>query len=269
VQSAPAPALDPAAAGRVASPALDRLGERFDVVADFARPMAAAAACALLRIPADRRGEFVGLAGAAGTALDALPCPPRLPTARASMAALDGLRSMFAALVGADGPTSSAGMLIAVVGVETAANVMANALLLLLDAPAQWTSLCADPELAERAVQHTLWLAPPVRLDLRVADADLELAGTPIAAGSEVAVCVDIAQQRSGAALDLTREPPDPLALAGGMPYAFVAPFVRVTASAGLRALAARRPRLRRSGPVARRLRAPVTRALEHLPVVS
>lgn len=216
----------------------------FDLVADFARPALTALAADALAVPPGRREAFGQACRAMAPALDAVLCPPRLPAARGLIDAASLLRSV-----------APAGIAVAV-GIEVTVNAVASAMLALLDAPDEWRLLCSDPGRAGRVIERTLLLDPPVRMESRVAGCDLDLHGTAISAGSEVAVHVEAAQRASGQLLPLLRDPP----------FAAAGPLLRIAADAILPALAAR-PALRRAGAVVRRLRAPVTRGIIAFPV--
>ena len=211
---------------------LDTLGSTFDLVTDFARPLARRAVAETLEIPTARRESFGQLCAGLDIALDSALCPPRLADA--------------VALVASASRTQELGMglpevLLMSVGAPTAANLIANALR------------------GNTSVAETRRADPPVRIHSRIARSDLDLAGHSIESGSQVVVLVGAAHR-------------DPAAKASvdapvGSPNAVVADWVDAVAEAGLRALAERMPQLCWSGPPVRRPRSPVTRALLHAPV--
>ncbi|WP_268812478.1 cytochrome P450 family protein [Embleya scabrispora] len=252
---------------------LGRLGDSFDLVADLVRPVLVGVVGEVLAVPSAERAAFGRWCGSAATALDAVLCPPTLPRARALIDAVEGLRSLSARSTGPDEELLAFAMTASVVGLETTANLLANTMLALLNRPDRWRLVCADPTWAHSAVEETLRLDPPVRLDSRIVNEDLELAGRAITAGSEVVVCLEAAHtdpelHRDPQDFDLRRETAaDHLSLSGGPPFAVVAPLVRASTVAVLRVLAARLPAVRRAGPVVRRLRAPVTQGIVRFPV--
>lgn len=251
---------------------LDRLGPQFDLVTQLARPLMAGVVAELCGVPTIRQGELYRLCSAAAPTLDALLCPPRLPTARALLDAVRGLFSLFARSARADRARVLTGVLASMVGVEVTVDAVGNVVHALLDRPEQWRQLCADPDLAGRAVEQVLRLDPPVRLDSRIATVDVELAGVSVPAGGEIVLDVEAANRTatgSSAVLDLSLPAAEHLSLTGGMPFELLAPLVRESAAAMLRLIATNRPDLRRDGPAVRRLRAPVTRAIERFPVAS
>ncbi|KOG32368.1 hypothetical protein ADK37_27695 [Streptomyces resistomycificus] len=252
---------------------LGRAGSTFDLVSDVVRPVLVSLVSELLAVPPGRRDTFERWCGAASIALDAVLCPPTLPRALALNGAVEGLRDLLAESAGSDDGTIVAGTRACVVGVEVTTNLIANTMLALLEDPEQWRLLGARPGSAEAAVEETLRYDPPVRLDNRVAREALDLAGRTVTAGDEVVVHIgaanrDAATLRSPDRFDLRRETTGGhLSLLGGTPLGSVAPMARNSAAAVLRVLAACLPGLRRTGPVVRRLRAPVTRGIVRFPV--
>jgi hypothetical protein len=219
---------------------LDGLGGRFDLVRDVLRPAVAGLAAEVLTVPRAGLAAYTGFAVAAGPAVDAVLCPPRLGDARAVIAACAGLRT----LVPGDA------LPLSVLGVEAAATLAAEAAYELLADPLRWQALSADPTTTGSFVDGVLAETPPVRLVRRVAREDLDLGGERVRAGEEVVVLV------AAAGLGLRGVP----GLAG---------FIRAAAVSALAAVAVRFPVLSPDGGAVRRLRAPVTGALVRLPVVS
>lgn len=254
---------------------LERIGDEFDLVTDLLRPVMIAIVGDLHRVPEADRAAFSRFCTAAAPVLDARLAPPRLARARAVIDAVDGLESLLRKLPGADDDHIAATTVSCLVGVEVAVDLVANAVQALLDHPVAWRTLGEDPAFAGRVVEETLRHDPPIRLESRIARTDLELAGQPIDAGTEVVVNVEAANRdpRRGADLDRFdpfRTPPAAHLSLTGAPYLdAVAPLARTSAAAMLRVLAIRCPRIRRRGPVVRRLRAPVTHAITRLPVTA
>ena len=74
-------------------------------------------------------------------------------------------------------------------GHVTTVNLIGNGVVALLTHPEQFAKLKADPGLAKNAVEETLRYWGPVDfIGRRFATEDLEIAGTPIAEGEQVAV---------------------------------------------------------------------------------
>ncbi|THA82882.1 P450-derived glycosyltransferase activator [Streptomyces sp. A0592] len=271
--------------------ALDGAGSGFDLRTEVADPFAAGIVRELLGVPEEDHDRFAALCRGAAGLLDATVCSPHLRTARELIASVEGMGSLFADLIaqrrekpGGDLVSAllaatdeeevrSVCTLLALVGTELSATLFCDAVAELLDHPAQWRALCADPRLAAAVVEETLRHAPPVRLVPLYAREDLELAGTPVPAGGQVVVAVeaagrDCAVHAEPGAFDPARErTAEPLAFAEGLPVSLSAPTARFLAEAGLRALAAEAPGLRPAGPALRRLRSGVTGAVIEMPV--
>lgn len=238
-----------------------RIGGEFDLVTDLVRPVLTGLVAELLALPAGDREALGRNSAAAAVVLDAVLCPPALPAARSMMTAVAELRDRLGAGPGGY-EIAAAGTVIAVTGVEVTANLIINAVLALLGKPGGWRSLVGEPDRAAVVVRETSRNDPPVRMHGFLAGEDVEIAGTPVPAGSEIVVYVEAAHRGATAG---DRD----LSLAGGPYLDLIAPLVRASAAAVLRALAVRLPGLRRTGPVVRRLRAPVTHAVVSLPVAA
>ncbi|RAY12714.1 P450-derived glycosyltransferase activator [Actinomadura craniellae] len=262
------------------------LDERFDLMTDLARPAAAAFAGALLGLPPERHARFAELHEGAVGLLDATLIPPNLRSARALTAALSGMSELLEehvepgrdGLLGLPSPEPgdvlAASMLFAVVGAETAANLVCNALAALLDDPAQWKLLRDDPGLAPAAVEETLRYAPPIRLRRLYATEDFELAGRQVETGNELVVVVEAANRDPRVHTDPDRfdiqrtSRAEHLSLSGDDLYpGIIAPMVRMQAAAGVRAIAAAWPEIARTGDVLRRLRSAITAGVLRFPV--
>jgi cytochrome P450 len=75
-----------------------------------------------------------------------------------------------------------------VAGNETTRNLIAGGMRLLLEHPAQWRKLCADPALVPNAVEEMLRTVSPIRSFVRRVQHDTELAGKRLRAGEYVAL---------------------------------------------------------------------------------
>jgi cytochrome P450 len=79
-------------------------------------------------------------------------------------------------------------MTLLVAGNETTRNLIAGGMRLLLEHPAQWQKLCADPALVPNAVEEMLRHATPIRNFVRRVQHDTDLAGKRLRAGQYVAL---------------------------------------------------------------------------------
>lgn len=233
----PFPETDWTAPLPTAGVVLDGLGPRFDLVRDVLRPAAAGLAAEVLTVPGADLAAYTRYVVAAGPAVDAVLCPPRLMDARAVIAACAGLRTLV--------PDSA--LLLSILGVELTTTLAAEVAHVLLSDPPRWQALSADPVAVDRILEDAIAENPPMRLDRRFASEDLRLGAERIAANDEVVVHI------GAAGMGLR-----------GVPQ--IAAFTRSAAATVLAAVAIRFPHLRLEGAGVRRLRAPVTGALVRLP---
>ncbi|GAA5051669.1 cytochrome P450 family protein [Nocardia callitridis] len=234
----PFPATDWTAPVPTGGVPLDGFGPRFDLVRDVLRPAVAGLAAQALTVSGADLATYTRHVIAAGPAVDATLCAPRLADARAVIDACAGLRKLV--------PDSA--LSLSVLGVELTATLAAEAAHLLLADRVRWRALSTDPVAVGALLDGVLAEYPPMRLDRRVAREDLDLGGEAIAAGDEVVVHI------GAAGIGLR-----------GVPR--IAAFTREVAATVLAAVAVRFPELRLDGAPVRRLRAPVTGALIRLPV--
>ena len=80
------------------------------------------------------------------------------------------------------------GMTLLVAGNETTRNLLSGGMLALLEHPAQWERLCADPALVPNAVEEMLRWVTPVQSFVRRVERDVELRGKRLRAGEYVAL---------------------------------------------------------------------------------
>ena len=243
---------------------LARLPERFDLVRDFARPAATEALAELIEMPTPQRAALAEVSAAAAVAMDAVLCPPQRPVALALRSAVDeaceilGRRCEPAAV--------PARVLTGVAGVEMAAQLTANVLLTLLRDPGRQAGVRAEPRRIPGLVEQTMRDDPPVRVEHRVAGADVPVAGQVIAAGSEVVLWTEAADREPGVGADDGRVRPA-LAVDAGLYTRCVAPFARAVATAAVAAVMSSPRSVRPDGTPLRRLRSPVTAAYVRIPV--
>ena len=83
-------------------------------------------------------------------------------------------------------------------GNETTTNLIGAMVVALLDNPDQLDLLVRRPELIPQAVEEGLRYCSPVQALYRRATRDLEIAGTPVKAGQDVALCFCIGKSRPG-----------------------------------------------------------------------
>ncbi|MGW6460945.1 cytochrome P450 family protein [Streptomyces sp. NPDC055078] len=257
---------------RVCHRAVDGLPDRFDLVTDLAE-----------RVPVDLLGETFGLSGplrreladacaAAGVLQDGVLCPQRLEVTRRATTAVDRLRSLFARAAGGGDPAADSralAILLATAGVRTAATLITNAVLAVVDHPGEWARVADEPAHAAHVVAEALRHDSPVQLHPVVARADSEFAGQLVSAGERVVVLVGAANRDPAVFAEpgrfvTGRAAP---ALLPALHHRVTLPFARRQAEAVVRALVAGSPGSRRAGPQVRSRRSPVTRNLLRCPL--
>jgi P450-derived glycosyltransferase activator len=258
---------------------LDRAAGEFDLVSAYAAPLPIAVITDLLGVPdadAERFARYGAVIGSALDGIHSLSHAARLQAANNELTDLfEGLFALrrvspaddiVSRLVAAEGdqiqPREMLPMcvLLLVAGFETTVNLVGNAVNALLDHPAQWADLCADPAgLAAAAVEETLRWDPPVQRTARCALEDLELDGQRVRRGQFVVTLLaaanrDPAVYREADKFDIHRVPEaDHLAFSSGIHYCVGQPLARLEATIALQKLAERRPDLRRAGALKRR----------------
>ena len=277
---------------RAAHGLLDKVsGVPFDLVADYAHPLAVHTIAGLLcttdaehaafrgwcseieaaslaaRDPLARQRGFQAITAVTEYLQDSVaqrdnrPLPPLLQRIKA--AAPDTTAAQMAAH----------GLVLVFAGVETTQNLIGNAVHALLQNPAQWALLKSAPSLAEAAVNETLRYDAPVLGVVRRAIQTIVLHGVSIQAGDECAVLIgaanrDPAQFAAPDVFDIQRAASGHLAFGYGPHYCTGAALARRTACVALEVLSERRPGLRREGtPATWRDHDPIVRGLKQLQV--
>jgi hypothetical protein len=257
--------------------AAERAGE-FDLVPAFAAPLPITVISDLMGVPdadADRFARYGVVIASALDGIRSLGHAARLQAANERLKALfedlfelrrrEPADDVVSRIIAAEGDQIHPGEvlpmcnLLLVAGFETTVNLVGNAVYALMRHPEQWRELCADPTLAEAAVEETLRWDPPVQRTARCAHEDLELAGRTVRRGEFVITLLGAANRDPEAypdpdTFDIHRvQTADHLAFSSGIHYCVGAPLARMEAIIALRRLAERMPGLRPAGPVRRR----------------
>ena len=163
-------------------------------------------------------------------------------------------------------------MLLAVAGNETTRNLMAHAMLALLEHPAELAALYAEPSLLPTAVEEFLRWGTPVMHFRRTVTRDTDVNGFPVKEGDKVCIWY-IAANRDDTVIndpfrfDVRRDPNPHVAFGGGGPhFCLGANLARLEIRVMFEELIRRQPRIEQSGPV-QRLRSNFINGIKHLPI--
>ncbi|MFG2142559.1 P450-derived glycosyltransferase activator [Streptomyces sp. NPDC048650] len=266
-------------AERHAQALLDGLADSataFDLAEAYARRLPALVIREQLGVPQESAAAFDDALAGCRRTLDGVLCPQLLPDAVARARAEAELAAVLReSPFGHDADAVAAARALALGAAEPTATLVGNAVQALLERPGQWAALAQEPGLAAAAVTETLRVAPPVRLEWRVAREDTDVAGEHIPAGGRVVILVAAvnrpadAHTADAAPFDLVRPEPGPFGLPGDLHFRLGGPLVRTVAEAALGALGARLPGLHTAGRAVRRRRSPVLHGHARLPVAA
>jgi cytochrome P450 len=150
-------------------------------------------------------------------------------------------------------------MTLLVAGNETTRNLVSGGMLALLEHPAQWERLCADPALVPNAVEEMLRFVTPVQNFVRRVQRDVELCGKRLRAGEYVALFYGSANRDEdvfgpdAGAFDVGRASARRhVAFGFGEHLCLGAPLARLEARVVFEELLARGPGFAPAGPVER-----------------
>ncbi len=244
-----------------------------DVIADFAHKLPVTVICDMLGIPDSDRAPFLNESTVRGRILD--PVPPsreELDAAnRGSLATRDYFTGLFeyrrrnpgddltTALLNAREADDSLTdeeiianiALLFGAGHETTTNLIGNGVLALHRNPEQLERLRAEPGLIPNAIEEILRYDSPVQLTARIALADLEFEGQPIARGEQVIALLGAANHDPAAyegdpdELDVARPGVKPLSFGGGIHFCLGAQLARIEGEVAFGRLLQRLPGMR------------------------
>jgi cytochrome P450 len=186
---------------------------------------------------------------------------------RLALAELDGQRL-------SDGELGAFCLTLLVAGNETTRNLIAGGMRLLLEHPARWRQLCADPSLVPNAVEEMLRYVSPIQNFVRRVQRDTELAGKRLRAGDYVALFYGSANRDESIfgpdaeAFDLRRpNAARHVAFGFGEHLCLGASLARLEARVMFEELIARGPGFSLAGPV-ERVRSTLVNGVARMPVV-
>jgi cytochrome P450 len=137
-----------------------------------------------------------------------------------------------------------------VAGNETTTNLIANMVVLLLERPETWRTVCAEPDRAAAAVEEALRMESPVQGLFRSTTREVELGGVRIPAGAHLQLLYaagnrDAAEFPDPERFDLERaNASSHLAFGGGTHFCLGASLARLEGRIALQTLTARLPGL-------------------------
>jgi cytochrome P450 len=242
-----------------------------DVMTAFAKLLPVQVICEMLGIPAADRGRFITIDENAGRIIDPTPMTPaELERANngvlASAAYFDDLcerrrreptDDLLTLMVQSETEhgkltreeLSANISLLFSAGHETTVNLIGNGLLALYRNRDQLSKLQNDPALIPDAIEELLRFDSSVQLTGRTALEDADVAGQPIAAGTQVVTMIgaanrDPAQYDNPERLDVTRQNIKPLSFGGGIHHCLGSQLARIEGAEAFGELLNRLPKL-------------------------
>lgn len=280
----------------IAERLLDEVASRddpFDLVSDYACQLPVAVIARIMGVPPDMHEELLGIGNDAALTLDpALSWRDFRVADRAIRRADVLLGEHIAALrrqpgddllsqlvrISEDGDRLTDEelrvntLLLLGAGFETTANLIGNAVALLLEHPDQLAGLVAGPDGWPNAVDEVLRFDSPVQMTVRVAREDTEVAGKPVKAGRGIVLHLAAANRDPEVftepdRFDVTRSDARlHLAFSAGIHYCLGAQLARLEAAIALQTLFERFPDLVQAAPSTRG-RTRVLHGFERFPV--
>ncbi|MFC5827963.1 cytochrome P450 [Nonomuraea insulae] len=253
---------------RLVDQCLDRAGDTFDVLSDFAHPLPVMVICRMLGVPLADEPLFRRWSAQLTRLLDGFSADggedeewlagmvemhryvnDLVAGRRARPRSEDLISDLIAAEDGGDQLSHdelvATVVLLLVAGHETTVNLIANGVLALLRHPGQFAALRADPGLAPAVVEEVLRHDPPVQLTARVASQAMTIGEVHVPAGDMVILLLAAANRDPDANPDPDRFDPHRaqvrhLGLGQGAHYCLGAPLARLEGRVALARFAQR-----------------------------
>jgi cytochrome P450 len=275
---------------RIVTNYLDRLGDRFDVVGEFASQVPIQVIADLLGVPDDHKEIFARWGSSLAETLDGVWSHKQLKNLHATIieyndfidVLIDERRrnpqdDIVSHLVtrhddlSREDLVATTGLLL-FAGFETTVNLISNGVLKAFENPHTVAPLAQSPEYAEGFVEEVLRLDPPVQYTIRWPKERLELAGVSLPKGMPVMLMLAAANRDPRVFADPLKFDParsnarEHLAFSAGIHYCIGAGLSRIEGAVALHELFKRFPNLAPDGPVARR-KSKLIRGALRLPV--
>ncbi|GGM95821.1 putative cytochrome P450 140 [Lentzea pudingi] len=269
---------------------LDRLGDRFDVVSEFASQVPIQVIADLLGVPDENKDLFARWGSSLAETLDGVWSHQQLKDLHATIieyndfidVLIDERRrnpqdDIVSHLVqehhdlSREDLVATTGLLL-FAGFETTVNLISNGVLKAFENPHTIAPLSQSPEYAEGFVEEVLRLDPPVQYTIRWPKERLELAGVSLPKGMPVMLMLAAANRDprvfdNPLVFDPTRSNArEHLAFSAGIHYCIGAGLSRIEGTLALHELFKRFPNLAADGPVTRR-KSKLIRGALRLPV--
>jgi cytochrome P450 len=231
---------------------------RFDVINDFAYPLALSVVMSVLGLPAEDLGRIRRWSLAIGPTLDLVAGPEEIRRGQAAVAELveyldglvsvpdDSLLGVMRSRRGQDISTAEIHAMVLTLifaGHETVTNQIGNGVLALIHHPGQLELLRDNPDMAPQAVEELLRYDASVQSNSRQVGQDVEVAGHLMRRGDFVVVLAGAANRDPERfddpdRLDITRTDVRPMSFGSGMRFCLGAHLARLELTAAFRALA-------------------------------
>ncbi|SDT59049.1 cytochrome P450 [Actinoplanes derwentensis] len=249
---------------------LDAAGDEFDLLADFAEPLAVSVIAELLGVPAADRHRLRPWSAAMvrmyelgrteqteAAAVEACREFAEYMAGLAAQRAAEPRDDLISHLVsvrdGSDRLTGeelvASAILLLNAGHEASVNGLGNGMVALLGHPGELARVRSDRRLIGSTVEEMLRFDSPSQLFVRTAAVDLEVGGVTVPAGAEVAALLGAANRDPAVferpeRFDAGRDPNPHMSFGAGLHFCLGAPLARIELQAALSALLDQGPRL-------------------------